>query len=117
MTLSLAGYDSISTDGSGRVLITRIGNTNGFALICRSGKPISGDGDWYSHPTEMSTTDSNRITTFSGGWSSNRATNSEGHRLVRLRRDSATAEEGVFTCHFPGDDNTPRYLGVYYPSE
>ena len=40
-----------------------------------------------------------------------------GHQLVRLRRVSSTAEEGVFTCDIPGDDNTPRSLGVYYPSE
>ena len=51
------------------------------------------------------------------GWSGYRATDSEGHRLVRLRRATDTAEEGVFTCHIPGDDNTPRALGVYYPSE
>ena len=36
---------------------------------------------------------------------------------MRLKRISATAEEGVFTCHIPGDDNTPRALGIYYPSE
>ena len=51
------------------------------------------------------------------GWRRNRANDSEDHQLVRLRRDSTTAEEGVFTCNIPGDDNTPRYLGVYYPSE
>ena len=36
---------------------------------------------------------------------------------MRLRRVSTTAEEGVFTCNIAGDINTPRYLGVYYPSE
>ena len=36
---------------------------------------------------------------------------------MRLRRSFATAEEGVFTCDIPGDDNTPRALGIYYPSE
>ena len=40
-----------------------------------------------------------------------------GHRLTRLRRVTATAEEGVFTCDIPGDNNTPRSVGVYYPSE
>ena len=51
------------------------------------------------------------------GWLRNRAIDSEGHRLVRLRRDTATAEEGVFTCNIAGDNNTPRSVGVYYPSE
>ena len=51
------------------------------------------------------------------GWSRSRDTDSEGHRLVRLKRCSDAAEEGVFTCHIPGDDNTPRYLGVYYLCE
>ena len=51
------------------------------------------------------------------GWLRNRGLDSQGHRLVRLRRVTATAEEGVFTCDIPGDSNTPRYLGVYYSSE
>ena len=36
---------------------------------------------------------------------------------MRLKRFTATAEEGVFTCDIPGDINTPAYLGIYYPSE
>ena len=119
MTFSLNG-NSIPTDGSGRVRITDIGDTNGNALICRSGKAISSGGDWYLHPTEMSTDDDDRIG--SGGvpdrgWRRNRATGSEGHRLVRLKRDSTTAEEGVFTCHIPGDFGTPVSVGIYYPCE
>ena len=51
------------------------------------------------------------------GWLRNKATDSESHRLVRLRRIMDAAKEGVFTCDIPGDDNTPRYLGVYYPSK
>ena len=50
------------------------------------------------------------------GWARNRGDDS-GHRLVRLKRVNTTAEEGVFTCHIPGDENTPRALGIYYPSE
>ena len=49
------------------------------------------------------------------GWHRNRARDSEGHRLIRLRRDSSTALEGVFTCHIAGND-----LGsveIYYSSE
>ena len=118
MAFSLNG-NSISTGGSGRVRVTDIGDTNGNALICRSGKAISSGGDWYLRPTERSTDDGDRIMSPppDRGWSRNRATDSEGHRLVRLRRPSATAEEGVFTCHIPGDFGTPASVGIYYPSE
>ena len=122
MTFSLTGNDSIPTNGSGRVLITDInpngnGRINEDALICRSGKPISGDGvgNWYMHPAEMSTNDSDRIVN-DRGWNRNRGDDS-GHRLVRLRRYSATAEEGVFTCDIPGDFSTPVSVGIYHPSK
>ena len=125
VTFSLTGYDSIPTDGSGRVLITDInptGDNNEDALICRSEIDIftSNGGNWFLLPTEISTDDSDRINPVNGnpdrGWLRNRDRDS-GHRLMRLRRASATAEEGVFTCHIPGDINTPRSVGVYYPSE
>ena len=100
-------------------------NPNGVniedALICHSGKPIFSDGDWYLNPTEMSTDNGDRIANMAGvpdrGWLRNRGFDSQGHRLVRLRRASATAEEGVFTCDIPGDFNTPVSVGIYYPSE
>ena len=69
MTFSLTGYDSIPSDGSGRVLITDInpnGDNNEDALICRSETSISGNapvGDWYLHLTEMSTNTSDRVDT------------------------------------------------------
>ena len=119
MAFSLRG-DSITTDGSGLVNIIDIGDTNGNALICRSGIPTTADGDWYLHPTEMSTDDGDRIGSggvLDRGWSRNSVGDSQGYRLVRLKRDSATGEEGVFTCHIPGDDDSTGYLGVYYPSE
>ena len=50
------------------------------------------------------------------GWARNRDDDS-GRQLVRLRRFTDTAEEGVFTCDIPGDINNPGYLGVYYSSE
>ena len=122
MTFSLRS-NSIPTDGSGHVRVTdiyRTGDNNEDALICRSGKAISSSGNWYLHPTQMSTDDGDRIV--SGdvpdrGWSRNRAIDSEGHRLVRLRRASDTAEEGVFTCDIPGDFGTPVSVGIYYPCE
>ena len=102
------------------VRVTAIGDNDETALICRSGNTISSVGNWYLHPTEMSTDDGDRIG--SGGvpdrgWHRNRAIDSEGHRLVRLRRASATAEEGVFTCHIPGDFGSPVSVGIYYPCE
>ena len=118
MTFSLNG-NSIPTDGSRHVCVTTIGDNNEDVLICHSGKAISSGGNWYLHPTEMSTDDGDRIASPppDRGWSRNRATDSEGHQLVRLSRATATAEEGVFTCHIPGDFGTPVSVGVYYPSE
>ena len=121
MTFSLRG-DSIPTDGSGRVLITHInpnGDNDEDALICRSeiSTFTSNSGNWFLNPTESSTDDGDRIMTPDPrGWARNRDEVS-GHRLVRLRRSSPTAEEGVFTCDITGDNNTPRALGIYYPSE
>ena len=120
MTFSLNG-NSIPTDGSRRVCVTDIGDTNGNVLICRSGIPISSGGNWYLHPTEMSTDDGDRIGSGDGvldrGWSRNRDTDSEGHQLVRLRRATDAAEEGVLTCDIPGDFDTPVSVGIYYPSK
>ena len=125
VTFSLRGDDSIPTDGSGRVLITDInptGDNNVDALICHSEIDTftSNGGNWFLLPTEMSIDDGDRIDPVNGnpdrGWLRNRGLDS-GYRLMRLRRGSATAEEGVFTCHIPGDINTPRSVGVYYPSE
>ena len=122
MTFSLTGYDSIPTDGSGCVLITDInptGDNDVDALICHSERNTftSFGGDWYLYPTERSTDDDDRIVESDPrGWARNRGLDS-GHQLVRLRRTSSAALEGVFTCDIPGDINTPRALGIYYPSE
>ena len=128
VTFSLRGV-KISNTGDGRVLITDIKKNNENALICRSEistfDTITSRGDWYLHPTKMSTNETDRIapdiTTHQGiipdrGWLRSRADDSEGHRVVRLKRVSDNAEEGVFTCIITGD-NSPRYLGIYYPSE
>ena len=124
MTFSLRG-NSIPTDGSGHVLITDInpnGDNDEDALICSSEidtftSTVNTGGNWYLNPTERSTDDGDRIMNDDPrGWTRNRALDS-GHLLVRLRRLSATAEEGVFTCDILGDNNTPRALGIYYPSE
>ena len=128
VTFSLRG-NSISNTGDGHVLITDInpnGENNENVLICRSEKRLSNirsrRGDWYLHPTQMSTDEADRINNPTDndpdrGWTRNRVYDSEGHRVVRLNRTSDTAEEGVFTCNITGDRNNPRYLGIYYPSE
>ena len=113
---------SIPSNGSGSVIITDINpseNNNEDALICRSEVPILNGSNWYLHPTNMSTAEDDRIISSPSdrGWHRNRDIDSEGHRLVRLRRASDTAEEGVFTCNIQGDSNTPRSVGIYYPSE
>ena len=121
VTLSLRD-NVIPVDGSGRILVTDIksnGNNNKDALICRSGMSISSDGDWYLHPTAISTDVANKIVSPPPfrGWVRSRAKDSEGHQLVMLRRVSDTAEEGVFTCHIPGDNSSPISVGIYYPCE
>ena len=120
LTLHLNVYTSIPTDGSGLILITDIGLVDAGALLCQSDvAPDGGNGDWYLHPTQLSTEEGDRIQSSDDrGWSRNRNTNIHGHRLVRLKRHSTiTAEEGVFTCHVVGDSNTPISVGIYYPSE
>ena len=127
LTLHLNGYISIPTDGSGRILITDIGlndatttDDDADALLCQSDvETAPGNGDWYLHPTQLSTAEDDRIQSYdSRGWARNRGMNSDVHRLVRLKRHSTiTAEEGVFTCHIVGDSNTPVSVFIYYPSE
>ena len=122
LTLHLTGYDSIPTDGSGRILITDIGLVDAGALLCQSDvETAPGNANWYLHPTQLSTAEGDGIQSFDPrGWSRNRGIRSviNRHRLVRLKRHSTiTAEEGVFTCNVVGDSNTPISVGIYYPSE
>ena len=90
------------------------------ALICQSDTPaVVRSGNWYLHPTQPTTDDKYKIASAEDddrGWFMNRAADINGHRLIRLRRGSAP-KEGVFTCHVPGDSNTPVSVGIYYPSE
>ena len=113
LTFSVRG-DSIPNDGS-----VDIGDNNDNALLCRSGLPISSGGDWYLHPTQQSIDEDNKIVSppADRGWSMNRDSDSEDHLIMRLRRASDTAEEGMFTCNMPGEFNTPVSVGIYYPSE
>ena len=64
MTFSLTGYDSIPTDGSGRILITDINpneQNDVDALICRSESVISQGGNWYLNSNQQSTDTGDRI--------------------------------------------------------
>ena len=123
ITFSLNGYNFIPTNGSGRIFITDIildpsGNNNVDRLICRSSSTTFGNSEWILHPTQQSTDVNVRIDGPNDrGWSRNRATDLDGYRLVRLRRVIYTALEGVFTCYITEDLNSPRSVGVYYPSE
>ena len=104
------------------------GDNNEDALICQSEVSFASDdtslGNWFLHPSQMSTDDDDRILHMVNpngipdrGWSRNRDIDPEGHRLVRLRRLTATAEEGVFTCNIPGDNSGPISVEIFYPSE
>ena len=107
------GYSNITTDGSGRILITDIGTDNDNALICRINTPNPGNGDYYLHPSMVTTSNSDRIeSTDSRGWTRNRGTG-----LARLRRDGTSWTEGVLSCQFLGISDPPISVGVYYPSE
>ena len=120
LSLHVSGYESIPTDGSGRILITDIGDSNEGVLICTCHSEVTGSigtSDWYLHPTQLSISESDVISsTGTEGWETNRATSHDG-RVARLMRVSDSAKEGVFTCHIPGCNNSPVSVGIYYPSE
>ena len=64
MTFSLTGYDSIPTDGSGRILITDLSpneDNDMNALICRSESVISQGGNWYLNSNQQSIEAGDRI--------------------------------------------------------
>ena len=120
LSVNVSGYDSIPTDGSGRILITDIGDSNESALICTCHSDVTenvGTSDWYLHPTQLRISESDVISsTGTEGWETNRATSDDG-RVVRLMRVSDSSKEGVFTCHISGCNNSPVSVGIYYPSE
>ena len=121
----------ISTDGSGRLLITDISVHNGsisssdkHALICRSSLNITrlrndGVGDWYLDPEAETTTNILTGKRIDGendrGWTRNRGKVID--RTVRLKRVSETPVEGKFTCYILNDDDDNKSLLILYPSE
>ena len=91
--------------------MSAIGSNKDNALLCQSVIiSISHEGNWYLHPTQMSTNESDRIIVFAEygtdrGWHRKRVPDSFYH-LVKLWRDPAnTAEEGIFTCVFTSDSD------------
>ena len=130
VTLSLRS-SSVSTDGSGHIVITDINPGDPYnyedALICQSELlTLSARGDWFLHPTQQTTqvTNNGSISMESNDalWCRTRATitisGNETCQLVRMIRYESYASggralEGVFTCHIDGDSNTPVSVGIY----
>ena len=93
-------------------------------LICQSERTTTqaalGYGDWYLHPEDQTTTESDKIQPSGDrGWKRTRTTTSDNNKQVILRRQPAaeTALEGKFTCEITGDSTPIRSLYVLYPSE
>ena len=109
------GYSNIPTDGSGRIFITNIGFDNANALICRTNTPNPNGSDYYLHPSMQTTSEGDRVqNTDTRGWSRNR---DRPNGIIRLRRDSTSWTEGLFTCRFHGISDPSISVGVYYPSK
>ena len=126
-TFSLRG-ESISTSGDVMLNITdiAIGDDNANALVCQSERPssqVTQYPNWYIDPdgTEPVVSDETRlgVERFEEiGWGRHRTENSNNDpQVVYLRRQSATALEGYFTCHIGDDSNTPTGLFILYPCE
>ena len=97
--------------------------TEADGLICRSQMRTTtatlGNGDWYLHPEDQTTTESDKIQPSGDrGWRRTRTTTTN-FKWVILRRQPApeTALEGRFTCNITGDNNPIRSIYVLYPSE
>ena len=121
LSLVLLNYDNIPTDGSGRILISDIGEGNTDSLICVTDDPgTDSTSEWYYDPTSPTTDPAVRIQTIdSRGWLRNRGETSDEFRLIRLRRDISETDsvEGVFTCDIAVDTGPPISVGIYYASE
>ena len=126
MTFSLRS-DSISTSGDVMLNINDIGGDNANAPACQSERPTSEVNrfpNWYIDPDGTSPDASNddhrvRAETFDEfGWDRDRTSDgADEPHVVYVRRQSATALEGYFTCQISGDTNTPRGLFILYPCE
>ena len=123
LTLSLEGYESIPTDGTGRILYSDIGEFSTNSLACRTDVFSTTDSNWYYNTDSLSTAEEDRIDLIDRerGWSNSPAFEN-GLRLQRLlstrfRGVDGNPLEGVFTCEIVGDSDSPISVGIYYPSE
>ena len=120
LSLTLVGYTDIPTDGSGRILISDIGELNTEALICVTDDPGADlSSEWYYDPTSPTTDTTDRLQSFDPrGWIRNRGTTLDGFQFIRLRRDISETDsvEGVFTCDIAVDTGPPISVGIYYAS-
>ena len=114
------GYENIPTDGSGRILISDVGEGITDSLICVTDDPgTDPSSEWYYDPTSPTTDAAVRLQSDDDrGWLRNRGTTSDGFRLTRLRRDISDPDsvEGVFTCDIAVDNGPPISVGIYYAS-
>ena len=122
LNLTLLNYDNIPTDGSGRILISDIGEGNTDSLICVTDDPGTSfyASEWYHDSTSPTTDIAVRIQSADDrGWLRNRGTTTDGFQLIRLRRDISETDsvEGVFTCDIDMDNDGPISVGIYYASE
>lgn len=118
--MSLNGDNNIiPTDGSGRIVVSDVGQNNFNALLCRSTHVTStSTSDWYYHPTLPSIHSSDRIIVDDErqrGWTRTRDVNNGTVRLLR-DEDIPSPLEGIFTCEIEEDPDSPIFLGIYYTS-
>ena len=135
MTLRLKGKEIIPNDGSGKVDITDLpvgGYRRYETLECLSDVPYQGKVEkayWvytnpYSETLNSSLVDSIRCSSTGGcqspdiGWQSSRGIykskkDKTYYGVVRLGRSTETTMEGLFTCVFEGDSNTPVSVNIF----
>ena len=94
----------------GYVAISDIGSSDNTALLCNTDRrPLFGiysGGDWYE-PDK----------TIVDGYHVPGVTRNRGPFVVRLKRTTGTALEGIYWCSVPDAASTPQtvYVGLYNP--
>ena len=78
--LSLLNYENIPTDGSGRILISDIGEGNTDSLICHTDDPGTVESsEWYYNSTSPTTDPAVKVDADNNRhWQINRGTTEEG---------------------------------------
>ena len=116
LSLGLVGYTDLPTDGSGRILISDIGQLDSAALTCVTDDlGTSTSSDWFYDPMSPTTAHSNFVWGIDPrGWRRNRGTTYDGFPLIRLGRNIFRADsiERVFTCDIDVDTGPPISVGI-----